>query len=262
MYHYDLHCHTDASKDSPADIRRTARVAKRRGLDGIAVTDHNKIYKGPLMVEGIDIIPGCEVTMKDGGHLLAYFVKEEITPRLRLKETVAEVKAQGGYAVLAHPLRNDHGWIRKSGGKDMAVDKALGILDGLESGNASVPDEEMARVSKMAREAGIIETAGSDLHMPGQVGFSAVAVSERIKKENFIEVLKGAEIIVRPEAEIFRNEIRRGKKVATGVAKMLGLYNIEFAKYLFFVLVIKNYFRFKNGKFERFEFNFKKEVRS
>ncbi len=262
MYYYDLHCHTSASKDSPADIRRTARVAKRRGLDGMAVTDHDKVYKGPLMIEGLDIIPGCEVTMKNGGHLLAYFIKKEITPRLGLKETVAEVRSQGGYAVLAHPLRDNNGWIRKSEGGDAVISEALEILDGLESGNASVPDEEMAHVAKMAYEAGLIQTAGSDMHMSGQVGFSVVAVNERPRKENFVEALRDAEVIIRPEAETFRNRAGRGKRVVVKMAKMLGVYNNEFAKYLFSVLVIKNYFRFRNKKFERFEFDFKKEVKS
>lgn len=257
MYHYDLHCHTSNSKDSPADIRRTVRLAKQRGIDGIAVTDHNKTYKGPLRIEGIDIIPGCELTLKGGGHLLGYFVTEEIKPYRGLRETVADVKAQGGYAVLAHPLRESNGWIRKNGEKEINVDEALEILDGLESGNASVSDEDMARVSEIAERAGIIQTAGSDLHTSGQVGFVVLAVKERITKANFIEVIRKAEIIVRPEAAIFRKNIRRKKKVAINIVNLLGSYNMKFFTYLFSVLVIKNYFRLKNRKFESVKFNFK-----
>ena len=257
MYHYDLHCHTNQSQDSPAELRKTVRIAKRRGIDGIAVTDHNKIYNGPLRIEGIDIIPGSEITLKDGGHLLAYFVTEKIEPRRSLRETVAAVKAQGGYAILAHPLRDDHGWIKNGAGKDMTIDEALKIIDGLESGNSSVSKDEMDRVSEIARQAGIIETAGSDLHISGLVGFSAVAVKERISKENFIEVMREAEIIIRPEVDIFWKDVRHNKKILMRIARRLGLYNIEFIKYLFFSLVIKNYFRFKNRKFERFEFNLK-----
>ena len=257
MYHYDLHCHTNQSQDSPAELRKTVRIAKKRGLDGIAVTDHNRIYNGPLRIEGIDIISGSEITLKDGGHLLAYFVTEKIKPRRSLRETVASVKDQGGYAVLAHPLRDDHGWIKNGGEKDMTIDEALKILDGLESGNSSVSKDEMLRVSEISERAGIIQTAGSDLHISGLVGFSAVAVKERIVKENFLEVMREAEIIIRPEAEIFWKDVRHGKKTVMRIAKTIGLYNIEFVKYLFFVLVIKNYFRFKNRKFERFEFNLK-----
>ena len=257
MYYYDLHCHTSNSKDSPADIRRTVRVAKKRGIDGIAVTDHNKIYKGPLRIEGIDIIPGCEITLKGGGHLLSYFVTEDIKPYRGLRETVSDVKAQGGYAVLAHPLCESDGWIRKNEEREINVDEALEIIDGLESGNAFVSNEEMARVSEIAERAGIIQTAGSDIHMSGQVGFVVLAVKERITKANFIEVIRKAEIIVRPEAEIFRKNVRYGKKVATNIVNLLGSYNIEFFRYLFSVLVIKNYFRLKNRKFESIKFNFK-----
>ena len=257
MYHYDLHCHTNQSRDSSAKLKKIVRIAKRRGIDGIAVTDHNRIYSGPLRIEGIDIIPGSEITLKDGGHLLAYFVTEKIKPRRGLRETVAVVKVQGGYAVLAHPLRDSHGWIKNGGEKDMTIDEALKILDGLESGNSSVSKEEMLRVSEIAERAGIIQTAGSDLHISGLVGFSAVAVKERIVKDNFIEVMREAEIIIRPEAEIFWKEVEYGKRVVVRIAETLGLYNIELAKDLFFVLVVKNYFRFKSRKFESFEFNFK-----
>ncbi len=257
MFHYDLHCHTCFSKDSPAKIERTVAVAKKRGIDGIGVTDHNKVYNGPLNIDGVDIIPGSEITLKEGGHLLAYFITDEIIPNRGLKATVADIKRQGGYAILAHPLRDDHGWIKKSGGRDMDIDDALKILDGLEAGNASVPDKEREEVSRIAKRAGLVTTAGSDLHMPGQVGFSVVETQNKITRENFMQEMKDSKIIIRPEAEIFRNDVRRGKKVATKIAKTLGLYNIEFAKYLFFVLIIKNFFRFKNRKFEAFRFNFK-----
>lgn len=256
IYHYDLHCHTSRSLDSPTNLRRMVRVAKKRGIDGIAVTDHNRIYKGPLRIEGVDIIPGNEVTLKGGGHLLAYFVTEKIKSHCGLRETVEEIKRQGGYAILAHPLRNDHGWIKNEGMND---DGVLEILDGLESGNATTPEEEMKSVSDIAERAGIIQTAGSDAHMSGQVGLSVVATKERITKENFIEVVKNAEIIVRPEAKVLlQNGIWYKKKAAIKIIKSLGLYNIKFTRTLFFVFIVRNYFRYKNRKLEKFEFNFKK----
>ncbi len=255
MYYYDLHCHTSRSKDSPADVKRTVRVAKKRGIDGIAVTDHNKIYKGPSEIDGVQLIPASEITVR-GGHLLAYFINDEILAVRGIKQTVQEIKNQGGYAVLAHPFRKDHGWMKNRSKEE--IREVLDILDGIEVGNASDSDEERKSASDVAKKTGIIQTAGSDLHMSGQVGFSVIAVSERLNKDNFKEVMSKAEIIIRPESEIFRKEVRAWKKAITGMARSLGLYNIDLAKIIFFKLIIKNYFRFKNRKFEAFEFNFKK----
>ncbi len=252
-YHYDLHCHTTDSLDSCAKLERIVKVAKRRGLDGIAVTNHNVSYQGPTELDGIKIIPGIEITLKGGGHLLAYFIREEIEPRRTLKETVERIKSLGGYAVLAHPFRDDHGWIKRRTEDDISVEEALKILDGIETANASVSDEEREGAIKL----GLVQTAGSDLHMPGQAGFSSVAVDQILTQENFIDQLKGADIILREESKKFRDEVIRGKRIIAKIARSLGLYNIKQLKCLFFVLVIKNYFRMKNLKLERIKFNLK-----
>ena len=93
--------------------------------------------------------------------------------------------------------------------------------------------------------------------MPGQAGFSSVAVDQILTQENFIDQLKGADIILREESKKFRDEVIRGKRIIAKIARSLGLYNIKQLKCLFFVLVIKNYFRMKNLKLERIKFNLK-----
>ena len=44
-FYYDLHCHTNFSPDAPLTIRNLVKMAKKRGVDGVAVTDITKFIK-------------------------------------------------------------------------------------------------------------------------------------------------------------------------------------------------------------------------
>jgi hypothetical protein len=51
----------------------------------------------------IEVIPGCEVSSKDG-HVLCLFIERPIPPGLSLLETVLMVGNQGGICIAAHPM--------------------------------------------------------------------------------------------------------------------------------------------------------------
>jgi DNA gyrase/topoisomerase IV subunit A len=140
---------------------------------------------------------------------------------------------------------------------DISVEAALEIIDGIETGNASVSCDEYKEAVDLAKRSRLVETAGSDLHMPGQAGFATVRVKEELNRDNFIDVLREGEVIVREESKAFRDEVRVGKKMITKLARKSGLIRSEFTKRLFFSLVIKNFFRFKNIQLERIDFNLK-----
>ncbi len=251
-YFYDLHCHTKESIDSPAKLKDIVQVAKKRGLSGFAVTDHDKRYKGPICVDTIDIIPGAEITLRGGGHLLAYFITQDIPSGLTLKEAVSAIKKQGGFAVLAHPLRKEHGHLKNKSGKEKK--EILSLVDGLEAGNAS--DSDDVREATLDLKGNFFLTAGSDAHMAGQIGFAAVKASEKINKDNFGSVLSQSEIIVRPESLEFRNKSLFWRGLLSFFAKPLRIAQLQRGKKLFHVFVLRNYFRLNNRKFSRIDFNF------
>ena len=76
----DLHCHTSASYDfegEPDDWIGWLEVARDRGIQALAITDHNTaegirpLKKASSKVDGAPIIfPGVELTANDGTHLL------------------------------------------------------------------------------------------------------------------------------------------------------------------------------------------------
>ncbi|MCK5107318.1 MAG: PHP domain-containing protein [Nanoarchaeota archaeon] len=75
---FDMHIHSKHS-DGLNTIDRILRKAKKLGI-GVAITDHNTI-KGSLKAfnnkYNVPVIPGVEVTTKEGIHILLYFYNIE-----------------------------------------------------------------------------------------------------------------------------------------------------------------------------------------
>ena len=76
----DLHIHTCLSPCGDLDMspRKIVRTAKEKGLDIIAITDHNSTRNVKTCVEvgeklGLFVIPGCEVNTQEEVHCLCYF---------------------------------------------------------------------------------------------------------------------------------------------------------------------------------------------
>ena len=80
IYYYDLHIHSVLSPD--ADCLMTPNnifnMASLKGLNIISVTDHNSLKQLPILYElsksyDMLFIPGVEISVKEGFHLLCYF---------------------------------------------------------------------------------------------------------------------------------------------------------------------------------------------
>lgn len=81
-YHYDLHIHSVLSPcaDDLMTPNNIFNMANLKGLDIIAVTDHNSMKQLPICHElslsyDLLFIPGVEITLADDVHILCYFKK-------------------------------------------------------------------------------------------------------------------------------------------------------------------------------------------
>jgi predicted metal-dependent phosphoesterase TrpH len=174
MLSADLHVHTTYSGDfsTPEQI---LRMAAKRGLNAIAITDHDTI-KGALEAATIaqqnpnlpTVIIGEEISSQDG-HILGLFLQERVPPGLSAAATVAAIQAQDGLAIAAHPF-----WrvgLSSLGGA--LVDQVP--FDGIEVVNG-VPVPSMMRANALAdryqRESHLAATGGSDAHHALAVGWS------------------------------------------------------------------------------------------
>ncbi|HMK46298.1 MAG TPA: PHP domain-containing protein [Methanocella sp.] len=116
MLRFDLHVHSDHSPDGHSTVEDILKAAKARGLDGVAITDHDTVLGGKHALEVVDaiapgliIIPGVEVSTK-GGHLIVLGITKDIPARLPVKETIEIARRMGGTIVVPHPdQRMRHG---------------------------------------------------------------------------------------------------------------------------------------------------------
>jgi predicted metal-dependent phosphoesterase TrpH len=159
---------------SPDEMMEAAKAA---GLDGICVTEHDRIWtaeeaKALSDKHGLAVFRGIEVTTT-GGDILVFGLDEEPqemwTPSM-LKEKVDQA---GGAAIAAHPFRGFlvFGFSALEMNLDDAMDNPLfKHVHGLEICNSMVTDEENDLARKVAEEIGLLKVGGSDAHKPEAVG--------------------------------------------------------------------------------------------
>ena len=260
-FFYDLHCHTRKSYDSISKLEKIIKIAKKRGLDGIAITDHDVLYQGETNIDGIQIIPGVEITLKDQAHLLAYFIKEPLEKcKFNLEEAVKEIKRQGGYCSLAHPYRRGEGWVKVKKRNKEEIRKAINLVDAVELNNFKSPPRQKLKLKKLLKSLNINKplSAGSDAHIPGDVGFSVLKTKEKINDKNFLNVLSNSESVTQKDKDNYKKISILIQEPLTALTKKLGLYYNRVARKLYHhiifypFLIILNFFRSK------VDFNLKK----
>ncbi|MBW2980338.1 PHP domain-containing protein [Candidatus Woesearchaeota archaeon] len=165
---YDLHVHTNYSLCSNLKPEVILKAAKKKGLDGIAVTDHNEI-KGALKVKSLNKDKDFEVVVSseirtDKGDVLAYYINKKIKSR-GLFEVLDEIKQQGGLAVVAHPYRLlPHLRFR------YPIEKIKDKIDGIECLNSRSSFLTNNAALKISNKVNLAKIAGSDAHFRFELG--------------------------------------------------------------------------------------------
>jgi predicted metal-dependent phosphoesterase TrpH len=195
----DLHVHTaPASPCSSVSAGDLIEEAKRIGLDGICLTDHNYVWdRGEVekLRENHDflILIGNEITT-DQGDVLVFGFEKDVQGIIELKELRKEVLAAGGFMILAHPFR---GFLTFGIGQlGLTVEKAMKrplfqSVDAVEVLNSKVTEKENSFAREVAESLNLHITGGSDAHSLSEVGIYATRFSSRIDNEkDLIRALK------------------------------------------------------------------------
>lgn len=181
----DCHVHTADSYDSAATVDAVVAAAAEAGLDGLVVTDHDRIERSRLAAArasdfGLVGIPGVEASTADG-HLLAIGVSSPPVPGQPLAETVRAVRADGGVAVVPHPFQlSRHG----------APASAIVDCDGVEVFNAhSLTGVRNRQAEQFAAAHGYPRFGGSDAHRPSSVGRGVTHVATGVSRPTAEDVV-------------------------------------------------------------------------
>jgi predicted metal-dependent phosphoesterase TrpH len=166
----DLHVHTTYSKDSLITPKDLIYFAKKRGLDAVAVTDHNQLEGARKIAKETDflIIPGMEVSSSDG-HIVALNVQELIPKGLSAIETVERIHKAGGVAIACHPYVCFKGCLR---------DNVCATFDAIEVINArAFPfKSSVKKAEESAKKLGLSRVAGTDAHYGPQIGYAYTVI--------------------------------------------------------------------------------------
>jgi predicted metal-dependent phosphoesterase TrpH len=166
----DLHVHTTYSKDSLITPKDLISYSKKRGLNGVAVTDHNELDGAYKIAKETDflVIPGMEVSSSDG-HIVALNVKELIPRGLSASETVLRIHKAGGVAIACHPYTYFKGSLK---GKVCETFDAIEIINA----RAFPFKRSVKKATETANRLKLSRVGGTDAHYGPQIGYGYTVI--------------------------------------------------------------------------------------
>jgi predicted metal-dependent phosphoesterase TrpH len=241
----DLHVHSLAS-DGVSSVAQILDRAEQRGLDVIAITDHERIDAGiaaRAMAEArglnVQVVLGEEISTRNG-HLLALFINERIPPWRSLKWSVARVHEQGGLAIIAHPLvPYPLCASARSIRRLLSQSDELYHPDGIEAFNPTTAGTRWGRrVPELVEQLGLAAIGGSDAHQATDVAQALTIFPGRSPEDLRAAILarqtgwQGEAYQFRAQLATFRHQLAknaqavrdelRGKVLRDGTGRDLG----------------------------------------
>ena len=197
-YQLDLHVHSIFSADGISLPEDLIAEAKRKGLHGFAITDHNTceavdymIDRGLMRrdgqpVDGFLIIPGVETTTAEG-HLISLGITLPNLKGVPAAEVVERTHDLGGLAIPPHPYD-----MFRAGIREKILDTL--DLDGLEVFNAATTFKRYnRRAFEYAKARKLAMTAGSDAHHASAIGtaYTIVETDDFSVAGVLLQILRG-----------------------------------------------------------------------
>ena len=210
----DLHTHSFFSGDGVSSPEELIDSARRKGLHGFALTDHNTcegidylLRKGlmrpdGLPVDGFLVLPGVEVSTADG-HLLCLGVTLPDMKGHPAGEVCHAIHERGGLAIPPHPYDYLRAGIRE------AVLVTLPV-DAVEVYNAATTFQYCNRKAREYAEAtGLPMIAGSDTHHERAIGAAyTILETDELTLENVLrQIVKKNRLVQNPLSP--RDKIRK-----------------------------------------------------
>ena len=179
----DLHIHTCYSYDSLIKPKEVVFYAKKRGLDGVAITDHDRVDGALEVIRETDflVIPGIEISSLHG-HIIGLNIQDEIPPKLDVDETLDRIHGTGGIAVACHPMIFF---------KESLKEHISPRFDAIEVINSSAfPfNYSVRRSEEIASRLGIARVAGSDAHYGPEIGCAYTLVNAEPEVDEIVKAI-------------------------------------------------------------------------
>ena len=201
----DMHLHTTrGASDSGLSPDDLAAEARKRGLTGIHISEHDRLWDRFVLEEyrrtypDLLVINGMEVST-DLGHILALGLKEYVGG-IRHAETLRRVAdEQGGYLIVTHPFRHyfDPVYFSRQGKEPFTLTPeqaaklpVFQLVHAVEVLNGANTVRENLFALRVAKALGKPGTGGSDAHSTQGIGiYTIVLERDAASQEEFLQEL-------------------------------------------------------------------------
>lgn len=191
LWNVDLHSHTVWSKDCLSSFEMIIDVCQQRGIDRIAITDHNTA-EGAMAMQKLapDLVIVGEEIMTTQGEILAYYVRETVPAGLTPDETIRRLREQGAVISVSHPFDR----LRKGAWEEAELTRIIDRVDAIEIFNSRcLYAEDNTKALRFAQQHHVLGTAGSDAHSRPEYGMGLTRLAPFDGPEGFLDALRAAE---------------------------------------------------------------------
>lgn len=185
----DLHVHSSESPDAFTSFSSLVSAVQRRGLDGVAVTDHDLTCS--FTSKEIIIVPGIEVSSTDG-HILGIGSTQPVPKGLTPEHSITLMRERGYVVVAAHPFD----WFGR-GIDPRRLEKRVDAIETINAG--SFPFERSKKLAEeVSASLSLPMVAGSDSHLPQTIGDAYTEVeADDTTTESIVTAIRSGKTIPR-----------------------------------------------------------------
>ena len=202
----DMHVHTvRGASDSSLTPDQLTEVARRIGLTGVNICEHDRVWGGRQIEEfrqqsGLFVSRGMEVST-DMGHMIVIGLDSYLPGIRKATELRRVVDESGGFMIVAHPFRHffDPIHFRRDGRPpfEMTPEEAaermtvLRLVDELEVANGGCTPRENQFALRVAHLLGRRGIGASDCHSTQGVGCFVTVFEEELRDQaHMLELLR------------------------------------------------------------------------
>jgi predicted metal-dependent phosphoesterase TrpH len=214
---FETHCHSDRSNDSLNKLADLIRVAKKKNISRLAITDHNRI-DGAIAAKEMapDLIIVGEEILTTKGELLVFFVKEVVPSGLSPMEAIERLRDQNAFISVSHPFDT-----LRSGWEIADLKMISPFVDAIEIFNARCFSKRInEQAIQFANENNLNGTVGSDAHTIPEVGKAVLSIPEFFDADTLRQVLPEAAGITNYSSPL----VRFGSSYARLIRKIKNQY--------------------------------------
>ena len=196
----DLHVHTVESPDAHTKREDLPTIIKSRGLDGVAITEHDKF--APPKLDALTL-PGVEISSAEG-HIIALGIQEMIQPKLPADETIRRIHTQDGVAIIPHPYDPVCQCVK--------LPRLTVTPDAVETVNADALSFMISNwlARRDADRFKLPQVGGSDSHIPETIGDAYTVIDANSNNvRDILDAIRAGKVRAEGHATSIGNKLRK-----------------------------------------------------